>query len=56
MRQMVELCENSDDVFRYAWFIGRGDYPDERYTYLFNASPGELNELGKLYISLPFLK
>jgi len=54
MRQMVAICENRDDVFRYAWFIGRGNYPDEKHTYLFNAGPGELNALGKLYISLPY--
>jgi len=52
MRQMVSICENRDDVFRYAWFIGRG--AEDRYTNLFNASPGELNDLGKLYISLPY--
>ncbi len=54
MQQMVAICESRDDVFRYAWFIGRGSYPDNRYTYLFNPTPGELNDLGKLYLSLPF--
>jgi hypothetical protein len=54
MQEMVSICENRDDVFRYAWFIGRGSYPDNRYTYLFNPSSGELNDLGKLYISLPY--
>lgn len=54
MRQMVSLCESRDDVFRYAWFIGRGSFPDNRHTYLFDADPGQLNDLGKLYISLPF--
>ena len=52
MRQMVALCENRDDVFRYAWFIGRG--AEDRFTNLFNSSLGDLNELGKLYISLPY--
>jgi len=56
MTQMVSLCENRDDVFRYAWFIGRGSYPDNHYTYLFNPTPGELNDLGKLYLSLPYSK
>ena len=51
MRQMVSLCESRDDVFRYAWFIGRG--AEDKFTNLFNPSPGELNDLGKLYISLP---
>jgi Glycosyl hydrolase catalytic core len=54
MTQMVSLCETREDVFRYAWFIGRGDYPDEKHTYLFNPTEGELNDLGKLYINLPY--
>lgn len=52
MQEMVALCEQRDDVFRYAWFIGRG--AEDRYTNLFTANPGELNELGELYISLPY--
>ncbi|MDA3862210.1 MAG: glycosyl hydrolase [Melioribacteraceae bacterium] len=56
MIQMVSLCETREDVFRYAWFIGRGNYPDNKHTYLFNPTPGELNDLGKLYISLPYQK
>ena len=54
MVEMVNICETRTDVFRYAWFIGRGTYPDNRFTYLFNPSPGELNDLGKLYLSLPY--
>jgi hypothetical protein len=54
MRQMVAICESRDDVFRYAWFIGRGTFPDNRYTYLFDPNPGQLNALGNLYISLPY--
>lgn len=56
MVDMVNICETRDDVFRYAWFIGRGTYPDSKYTYLFDPSPGQLNSLGKLYISLPYTK
>ena len=56
MKQMVALCESRDDVFRYAWFIGRGSGPDNKFTYLFNSTPGELNELGKQYIALPYSK
>lgn len=52
MQQMVSLCEARDDVFRYAWFIGRG--AGEHFSNLFNPGPGELNELGKLYINLPY--
>ncbi len=54
MTEMVTICENRADVFRYAWFYGRGDFPDRHFTYLFTASDGELSELGKLYIELPF--
>jgi len=54
MQQMVAVCENRDDVFRYAWFIGRGGFPDNRYTYLFQQEPGVLTTLGELYINLPF--
>jgi hypothetical protein len=56
MTEMVSICESRDDVFRYAWFIGRGTYPDDRYTYLFTPTPGELTLLGTLYISLPYSK
>lgn len=56
MQQMVALCESRSDVFRYAWFIGRGNLPDNHYTYLFNPTPGELNALGELYLSLPYAK
>ncbi len=52
MKQMVALCESRSDVFRYAWFIGRG--AEDKYSNLFNAASGELNDLGKLYISLPY--
>lgn len=56
MVEMVNICETRSDVFRYAWFIGRGSLPDSKYTYLFEPNPGQLNDLGKLYISLPFTK
>jgi hypothetical protein len=56
MQQMVALCEGRDDVFRYAWFIGRGTGDDDKFTYLFNPTPGELNSLGELYLSLPYSK
>ncbi|HRI46004.1 MAG TPA: glycosyl hydrolase [Ignavibacteriaceae bacterium] len=56
MREMVDICETRSDVFRYAWFIGRGNLPDNKFTYIFNPTPGQLNELGKLYINLPYSK
>jgi hypothetical protein len=54
MKDMVAICENRDDVFRYAWFYGRGNFPDSKFTYLFTAKDGELSDLGKLYIELPY--
>lgn len=54
MKQMVAVCEGRTDVFRYAWFYGRGSFPDTKFTYLFTAKDGELSDLGKLYISLPY--
>ena len=54
MQQMVSLCESRTDVFRYAWFYGRGNFPDDHFTYLFTSKDGELSDLGKLYISLPY--
>jgi hypothetical protein len=56
MVEMVNICETRSDVFRYAWFIGRGNLPDSKFTYLFDPSPGQLNDLGKLYLSLPYTK
>ena len=56
MVEMVNICETRSDVFRYAWFIGRGSLPDSKYTYLFGPNPGQLNDLGKLYLSLPYTK
>lgn len=56
MTEMVSICESRDDVFRYAWFIGRGAGPDDHYTRLFTNNSGELSTLGKFYISLPFNK
>lgn len=52
MTEMVAVCEGRDDVFRYAWFIGRMN-PDPHFTSLLGAD-GQLTELGQLYISLPF--
>ena len=54
MTEMVAICESRDDVFRYAWFIGRGGPTDNNYTYLFNFDPGDLNNLGYTYINLPY--
>jgi hypothetical protein len=56
MREMVAICESRSDVFRYAWFIGRGNSPDSKYTYLLTNTPGQLNELGSYYLSLPYTK
>jgi hypothetical protein len=54
MQSMVDSCERRSDVFRYAWFIGRGSNTDTHFTWLFTSTPGQLSELGQLYVSLPF--
>ncbi|MFA7421824.1 MAG: glycosyl hydrolase [Melioribacteraceae bacterium] len=54
MKQMVSICENRDDVFRYAWFYGRGTFPDNHFSYLFTPNDGELSDLGKAYIALSY--
>ncbi|RPH38170.1 hypothetical protein EHM92_00725 [bacterium] len=56
MRDMVNICETRTDVFRYAWFYGRGPLPDSKYTYLLDQSPGTLTNLGVLYLTLPYSK
>jgi len=54
MTEMVKLCEDRADVFRYAWFIGRmGKEGDPHFTSLLGAD-GVLTELGQLYVSLPY--
>jgi hypothetical protein len=54
MTEMVKLCEERSDVFRYAWFIGRmGAGGDPHFTSLLGAD-GVLTELGQLYVSLPY--
>lgn len=54
MQEMVGICESREDVFRYAWFIGRGGLPDNHFTYLFDPEPGQLTDLGQFYIDLPY--
>ena len=53
MTEMVATCEARADVFRYAWFTGRWSN-DAHSTSIFDAAPGKLTELGRLYLSLPF--
>jgi len=50
---MVRICETRADVFRYAWFTGRWA-SDAHFTSLLGAGAGELTDLGRLYLSLPF--
>lgn len=52
MSDMVATCESRSDVFRYAWFTGRWA-TDPHHTSLLGAS-GELTELGRHYLTLPF--
>ncbi|WP_421873066.1 glycosyl hydrolase [Marinoscillum sp.] len=45
----VELMENDPNVFRYAWFTGRGNGPHISIL----GSTGQLTELGELYVNMP---
>ena len=54
MTDMDATCEQRSDVFRYAWFTGRWS-PDPHFTSLL-AGNGQLTDLGKLYLSLPYTK
>jgi hypothetical protein len=54
MTDMVATCESRADVFRYAWFTGRWSN-DVHFTSLLG-TPGQLTELGQLYLSLPYTK
>jgi len=54
MTSMVATCEARDNVFRYAWFIGRGTLPDNHFTFLLETDPGTLTSLGELYLELPY--
>jgi hypothetical protein len=52
MADMVRLCEERADVYRYAWFTGRWDN-DSHFTSLL-AADGQLSQLGQYYVGLPF--
>ena len=52
MKDMVATCESRADVVRYAWFTGRWN-SDVHFTSLLN-TPGQLTDLGKLYLTLPY--
>jgi hypothetical protein len=53
MTDMVNTCETRADVFRYAWFTGRWN-SDAHFTSLLGSAAGELTDLGRTYLSLPF--
>jgi hypothetical protein len=52
MKDMVATCESRADVVRYAWFTGRMSN-DVHFTSLLGTA-GQLTDLGKLYLSLPY--
>ncbi len=52
MTDMVATCESRADVFGYAWFSGRVGNDVHHSSLL--AAPGQLTDLGRLYLSLPF--
>jgi hypothetical protein len=53
MTDMVNTCETRPDVFRYAWFTGRWS-SDAHFTSLLGSASGQLTDLGRLYLTLPF--
>jgi hypothetical protein len=53
MTDMVNTCETRADVFRYAWFTGRWA-SDAHFTSLLGTNAGDLTDLGRLYLTLPF--
>jgi hypothetical protein len=53
MTEMVATCESRADVLRYAWFTGRWN-SDAHFTSLLGAGSGQLTDLGRLYLTLPF--
>jgi len=53
MTEMVNTCESRADVFRYAWFTGRWNN-DTHFTSLLAPASGQLTDLGKHYLALPF--
>ncbi len=53
MKSMVDTLETRSDVFRYAWFTGRVSGSDVHFDSLLSGT-GQLTELGKLYVSLPY--
>ncbi|MEP6502274.1 MAG: glycosyl hydrolase [Betaproteobacteria bacterium] len=53
MTDMVAICEARADVFRYAWFTGRWTN-DAHFTSLLGSGAGQLTDLGRLYLTLPF--
>ncbi len=40
MQKIMAICESRPDVFRYAWFCGRGLFPDNHFSCLFTAKDG----------------
>ena len=52
MADMVATLENRADVIRYAWFTGRWDN-DTHFSSLL-AADGQLTDLGKYYLQLPY--
>jgi hypothetical protein len=49
----VDYLENDPDVFRYSWFIGRGNGAST-YPYIdILGGDGELTELGEIYVNMP---
>ncbi|MFB6342672.1 glycosyl hydrolase [Saccharicrinis sp. FJH62] len=54
MMEAVEFLENSPDVFRYAWFIGRTSGGIQSFPYIdLLGANGQLTDLGQAYKAMP---
>lgn len=52
MTEAVNYLETDPDVFRYAWFIGRGSGGGFPFMQLLGRQEGELTEKGEIYVNM----
>ncbi len=50
MMGALDYLDNDTMIYRYSWFIGRSG-PNTPHLDIFESEPGELTELGELYVS-----
>lgn len=52
MVEAINYLETDPDVFRYAWFIGRGNGGGFPYMQLLGKKEGELTEKGEIFVNM----